>query len=444
MKYSYLNSDFTEEDIALLQLSLCDGIGPKLSYQLLEHFGGASEIFKIAKKLYGAMPSSLSGLGPDKLLQLQHGASFTEAVDLLKIHQKLRINMVNIHQPNYPYRIKEHHGAPLVLFYLGSPQWNQTHSIAVVGTRKPTQRGLSITQEILTNLSASISAPWMSVSGLALGIDAISHKTAVQLNIPNFGIVAHGLEQIYPRHHYRLTQEMIEQGGAVISEHPAYTKMHPNLFPRRNRLIAALCDALVIIESGTTGGSMVTAGIACHLSKEVFAIPGHPKDANSVGCNSLIQECMANLCTSADDIINKMNWKKQTNSIPALINKSSSTVAYSSQEIQKYPSKTKDMVQHPPTEEPNKETPVFIPNETHCANPDLAHLLPQQLKTNSLPTLTKPQLQVLEIIESGKSRMQDLTTALPYWSTAELISVIGQLQINGIIVRENSQQFKRV
>ena len=444
MKYSYLNTDLTEEDIALLQLSLCEGIGPKLSYQLLEYFGGASEIFKISKKLHGAMPSSLSGLSPDKLLQLQHGASFTEALDLLKIHQKLRINMVNIQQPNYPYRIKEHHGAPLVLFYMGSSQWNLTHSIAFVGTRKPTQRGLAFTQEIISTLSTSFHIPWMTVSGLALGIDAIAHKTSVQLKIPNFGVVAHGLEQIYPRHHHRLTQEIMEQGGAIISEHPAYTKMHPNLFPRRNRLIAALCDALVIIESGTTGGSMVTAGIAGHLNKEVFAVPGHPKDANSEGCNSLIQECMANLCTSADDIMNKMNWKNQPNSIPVLIKKSTSTVAINSREIQKFPSKTKDMVQHSLTEAPNKETPLLIPNETHCANPDLFHLRPQELKKNTLPTLTKPQLQVLEIIDSGKSRMQDLTSALPFWSTAELVSVISQLQINGIIVRENSQQFKRV
>jgi DNA processing protein len=444
MKYSYLNSDLTEEDIAVLQLSLCEGIGPKLSYQLLEQFGGALEIFKISKKLHGAMPGSLSGLSPDKLLQLQHGASFTEAIDLLKIHQKLRINMVNIHQPNYPYRIKEHHGAPLVLFYLGSSQWNPTHSIAIVGTRKPTQRGLSITQEILTNLSTSITAPWMTVSGLALGIDASSHKTSVQLKIPNFGVVAHGLEQIYPRHHYRLTQEMIEQGGAVISEHPAYTKMHPTLFPRRNRLIAALCDALVIIESGITGGSMVTAGIACHLNKEVFAVPGHPKDANSVGCNSLIQECMANLCISADDIINKMNWKNQPNSIPALIINSSTKNDNNSQVIQKYPAKTTDRVQYHLAEAPKNVSPFLVPNEIQSANPNQSRLHPQQIKTNSFPTLTKPQQQVLEIIDSGKSRMQDLTTALPFWSTAELVSVISQLQINGLIVRENSQQFKRV
>jgi DNA processing protein len=389
MNYSYLDSAILEEDIALLQLSLCDGIGPRLSYQLLDHFGSATELFKSVKHQNGPRPNSFIGLSPVKLLQLQQAARFTEALDLLKIHNKLSIGMVTINQPHYPQRIKEQNGAPLVLFHSGLPSWNTEKAISVVGTRKPTQRGLSITQEILTELHQTMTNPWITVSGLAIGIDAQAHRTSVELSIPTYAIVAHGLEQIYPRNHQRLANEIIQHGGAIISEHPAYTKMHPNLFPRRNRLIAAMSDALLIIESGTTGGSMVTAGIACHLNKEVFAIPGHPKDSNSTGCNSLIQECMANLCTSADDIISKMNW------IPTTIN------AQSRVEIKE------------------------ISNKSY-----------------NLPLLSPQEKEILHLITQGNSRLQDLSTVLTTWKTSEILTVISQLQISGLLVRESSQHFK--
>jgi len=389
MSYSYTNSDFSEEDIALLQLSLCDGIGPKLSYQLLEIAGSAKGLFQTVNNKSGAMPNSFLGLGPQKLLQLQQASSFAEAHDVLNIHQKLNIGMVTINHTLYPHRIKEQSGAPLVLFYQGSTAWNLEHSVAVVGTRKPSQRGLSITQEIVTNLQHHMPRPWYTVSGLAMGIDAMAHKSSVDLKIPSIGIVAHGLEQIYPRNHKRLTQEILEHGGAILSEHPAYTKMHPNLFPRRNRLVAALSDALLIVESGTSGGSMVTAGIACHLNKDVFAIPGHPKDSHSTGCNSLIQECMAHLCTSAEDILDKMNWHK--------------------------------------TEKPLSLETKQIKVESYA---------PNQNQFNA------QQREVLNLIDAGNSRIQDLTAALPFLSIAELLAITSQLQIQGILIREQNQEFR--
>lgn len=389
MEHTRPDIEFTEEDLALLQLSLCDGIGPKLSYQLLAHFGSGLELFRAVKSGIGSMPISFSGLAPQKLMQLQQASSLTEAKDTLKIHQKLRIQILSIHHPLYPTRIKEQNGAPLVLYCLGNPIWNASRSISVVGTRKPSKRGISITKEIITELKHKLTTDWISISGLALGIDAVAHKTSIEQDIPTIAVVAHGLEQIYPRNHQKLSQDICNNGGAILSEHPAYTKMHPTLFPRRNRLVAAMGDALLITESGTTGGSMVTAGIACHLNKEVFAVPGYPKDSLSAGCNSLIQECMAHLCCSGTDIINKMNW--------GFTAKDNST--------------------------------IHITNKTTD--------LPSKLQSE----LSKTQTEILGCIRLGINRLQDIAEAMPFCSTAEILSALIQLQLLGILVKENQQQF---
>lgn len=394
MKITRPNIDFNDEDIALLQLSLCDGIGPKLSYQLLEQFGSALEIFRAAKKDYrtsgaGAMPSCFFGLSPQKQLQLQQAASLIEASDTLNLHLKLQIQIVTINHPNYPSRIKEQQGAPLVLYYLGNPTWDLPYTLSIVGTRKPTQRGISTTKEIVADVNQQVAQSWCSVSGLAMGIDAVAHKSSLELNVPTVAVVAHGLEQVYPRNHLKLAQEICYNGGAIVSEHPAFTKMHPTLFPRRNRLVAALGDALLISESTTTGGSMVTAGIACHLNKEVFAIPGHPKDALSVGCNSLIQENMAHLCCSGWDIVNKMNWGI-------------------SQTIKNTKTNKHEISAPPPT---------------------------------SVAPLQKNELEILNCIQSGVNRLQDIAQAMPFCSTAEILSALTALQLSGILVKENQQRF---
>jgi DNA processing protein len=294
---------YNEESIAMMELSLCDGIGPVLGKHLLHHFGSAAAIFQATKKDW----DQIAGLSQKQAFQLHLSKEnhLKAAKNLAEIHVKMGISVTTINSNEYPYRLKELANGPLLIYCLGNNDLNAKRILGVVGTRKPSPHGIGLTKKLIEELSIyDISI----VSGLAYGVDIVAHQAALDLGIPNWAVLAHGLEQVYPVTHKQQALQMIESMGGLISDFPAHTKMHPDYFPKRNRIVAGLCDALLVIESGVKGGSMITASIAHGYSRDVFAVPGRPSDKPSEGCNFLIKSNMAQLVTCGKDIAEAMNW----------------------------------------------------------------------------------------------------------------------------------------
>lgn len=297
---------YCEETVAMMELSLCEGIGPVVGKHLIHHFGDAQRVFLATKSDWQDQAGINAKLSFQ--LQLSKDNGCKAARELAATHQKLGIRGTALHHPDYPYRLKELANAPLVLYSKGEIPWNGPRILGVVGTRKPTPQGAALTREWVEELQAfNVSI----VSGLAYGIDILAHKAALQANIPNWAVLAHGVDHIYPPPHQSTAESMIDHGGGLLSDFPANTKMHPDYFPKRNRIVAGLCDALLVIESGVKGGSMITASIAHGYNREIFAVPGRPSDSASSGCNFLIKQQMAHLTRDVDDIAEVMGWSRR-------------------------------------------------------------------------------------------------------------------------------------
>jgi DNA processing protein len=202
--------------------------------------------------------------------------------------------------------------APALLFYKGTANLNASKIVAIVGTRNNTEYGKHITEKLVKDLSAY---DVIIVSGLAYGIDAIAHKCSIKHDIPTVGVVGHGLDQIYPAAHGGLAKDMIKHGGGLLTEYKSTTPPDKHNFPGRNRIVAGISDATVLVETGIKGGSMITAEIADSYNRDVFAVPGKVTDAKSEGCNHLIKTNKAVLLTEASELISIMGWedKKITN-----------------------------------------------------------------------------------------------------------------------------------
>jgi DNA processing protein len=208
----------------------------------------------------------------------------------------------------YPYRLSECHDAPVMLYMLGDADWDANRFLSMVGTRTPTTYGLSFCDSVIENLSIYFDDINI-VSGLAFGIDAASHKAAINHNLPTTAVIAHGLQMIYPAQHRSLAASIIETGGAIVTEYPSGEKPYKQRFLERNRIVAGLSDATVVVESDLKGGAMSTANIAFGYNREVFALPGRASDSMSSGCNHLIKRSKAQLVCNASDIMESMNWK---------------------------------------------------------------------------------------------------------------------------------------
>jgi DNA processing protein len=193
----------------------------------------------------------------------------------------------------------------MLLFYRGNASLNAQTMVAVVGTRKNTDYGARATEQLIEGLQGQ--KDLLIVSGLAYGIDAIAHRKSLQQGLPTVGVVAHGLDMLYPAAHKSLAREMTLHGG-VLTEFPSATKMHPTLFPLRNRIVAGLCDVTVVVESDEKGGAMITGYVAASYNREVAAFPGRVFDAKSGGPNKLIWKNIASLITGAQDLLDVMGW----------------------------------------------------------------------------------------------------------------------------------------
>lgn len=295
----------TDQDELLYALALnqIPQIGPVQAKLLIEFFGNFSSIFSSSKTILENIP----GIGTIRAKNILAFSNFSDIKEQIKLHKKYSVNTLLYTSPLYPYRLKHCDDAPIVLYYRGNISLNKEKIISIVGTRKPTEQGRQLVRTILEEMKHV--SP-IVLSGLAYGIDYQAHKTAVDLGLSTIGVLANGLHTIYPGVHTSLAREMMQQGG-LITEFNIGIKPDRQNFPKRNRLVAGMCDAILVVETDRKGGSMITAEIAASYNRDIFAVPGRVSDSQSRGCNELIKDNKARLTVSAQDILDYMNWQSE-------------------------------------------------------------------------------------------------------------------------------------
>lgn len=291
-----------------LALTQVPNIGYVHTRTLVQHFGSASAVFAAKQSLL----EKIEGVGSVRAGSIKSFNKFKEAEVEIKFIEKYKIHPLFITDEAYPKRLLHCYDAPALLFYKGTANLNASKIVAIVGTRNNTDYGKHITEKLVKDLSAY---DVVIVSGLAYGIDAIAHKCSIKHDIPTVGVVGHGLDQIYPAAHGGLAKDMIKHGGGLLTEYKSKTPPDKHNFPGRNRIVAGISDATVLIETGIKGGSMITAEIADSYNRDVFAVPGKVTDSKSEGCNHLVKTNKAVLLTQASELIEIMGWeeKKITN-----------------------------------------------------------------------------------------------------------------------------------
>lgn len=234
----------------------------------------------------------------------------------LNFIQKHDIQSCAIHQVHYPDRLLQIPDPPTLLFIKGSKDFNLPHLISIVGSRKHTIQVRRVIQELLeglTHLKMGV------ISGMALGVDGIAHEQAIVHKIPTWGVLAHGLDQIYPPEHRQLAVKMLDQGG-LLTEYRKETVPLPFCFPKRNRIVAGMSDATIVVETDLKGGSMITANLAFDYNREVFAVPGKIHDPKSTGCLLLIKNKKASVYHDPIQLLEDLAWplppKQNPSSIP--------------------------------------------------------------------------------------------------------------------------------
>lgn len=291
----------SSENIFEVALSVYSGLGPRQVRGLLQSYGSAELVFQAGKRSL----LRIQGLGPARINRLLQPEALRMAELAVKNCKKEGIQILSINHVRYPNRLKECIDAPIVLFEKGQSPLNNARVLAVVGTRSATPNGQRITEQFVAQISGK--HPVLIVSGLAYGIDGAAHRQAVQSGIPTVGVLAHGLDKIYPAEHHRLAMRMLDN-GSLISEFPPYTKLIKENFPRRNRIIAGLADAVLVVEASKSGGALITAEMALAYHREVFAVPGRVNDPYSEGCLELIRQNKAGLVHRPSDLVEAMNW----------------------------------------------------------------------------------------------------------------------------------------
>lgn len=292
-----------------LALSLVPGIGNVVARALVNDLGGVEEVFRARKK--DLVRTHRVGLRTAELLL--NSETFRRAEEELAFMERNNIRLYFFNEPGYPVRLRQCHDAPLLLFAKGPADLNKKRVVSVVGTRNSTGYGKELVQELVGGLN---SLDVLVVSGLAYGIDSKVHRVCLKYDVPTVGVLGHGLDRIYPAQNRATAEKMLEKGG-WLSEFPSGTVPDRENFPKRNRIIAGMADATVVVEAGITGGALITADLANSYDREVFAYPGNVGNEYSSGCNLLISSQRAHLVTCAEDIIFLMGWNAAKGKPPA-------------------------------------------------------------------------------------------------------------------------------
>jgi len=291
-----------------LALGKIPGIGPVYTRRLLHHFGTPSAIFHASISTL----EKVFTLGSKRANDIARFTGFPALEKELAFIEKYSIRPLFITDRDYPQRLLRCPDAPILLFFKGPADLNASKIIAIIGTRSPSEYGRQATERLIREI-ASIPGV-LIISGLAYGIDAIAHQAALQYQLPTVGVLGHGLDQLYPREHTRLAKNMLREGG-LLTKFTIGTKPDTYNFPIRNRIVAGMSDAVIVTETRTRGGSLLTAENALVYHRKVFAVPGRINDERSSGCNALIREGKARLLAGVADLQEHMGLEQPTPSI---------------------------------------------------------------------------------------------------------------------------------
>jgi DNA processing protein len=290
-----------EDLIYQIGLSLTPNIGPVIGKTMIAYSGSAKAVFDSSVATLAKIPS----IGSTTASLIKKDILKTAEKEVEEC-QKRKISILSYTDDLYPQRLKHINSNPLVLYKLGSGSLNPHRSVSVVGTRTPTVNGKIHTEKIVEDFKELGTTV---VSGFAYGVDSICHKKCVEKDIPTIAVLGNGLDKIYPSENRELFYKILENTqSAILSEFPLGTGPDRPNFPMRNRIIAAISDATIVVESKVRGGSMITAEYANEFNKDVFAIPGRTNDSYSMGCNALIKKHKAHLFESVNDLIYIMRW----------------------------------------------------------------------------------------------------------------------------------------
>ncbi|MBL7858321.1 MAG: DNA-protecting protein DprA [Cyclobacteriaceae bacterium] len=289
--------------LSFLALHFIPGVGDYLLKQLISYCGSAEKVFTTPKGKLLKIP----GVGNVTATAILQGKTFNDAENEIKKANRDGVNIIFYTDPNYPSRLKQLHDAPSLLYCKGNIDFENPKAIGIVGTRESTTYGKERVEEFVRDL---IPHEALIISGLAYGIDIHAHKQAVKNHLPTIGVMGSGIDIVYPGAHLETAKKMMELGG-LVTENAFGTKPDAHNFPARNRIIAGLCDALIVVEAAVKGGALITADIANSYNKDVFAFPGNIGQSHSAGCNNLIKANKAHLITSVKDLQYIMNWDIQ-------------------------------------------------------------------------------------------------------------------------------------
>lgn len=285
--------------IALLEIK---GIGVISARNLIQSMGSAKAIFEEKPSIL----AKVSGIGTTTITAIKNKSSFDLAESEIRFVEKNDITPLAFYDPDYPKRLIDCIDAPLLLYYKGNANLNTHKTISVIGTRNATDYGRSATEKFIEDLSDKYPEA-LIISGLAYGIDIYAHREAIKTRMSTVGVLAHGLDRIYPSTHRKTAVEMVSNGG-LLTEYKSGTNPDRQNFVMRNRIVAGMCDALVVVESAERGGALITAEIANSYDRDVFAFPGRSNDIYSQGCNRLINKNKAALIQNASDFEEMMGW----------------------------------------------------------------------------------------------------------------------------------------
>jgi len=286
-----------------IALSRMTGFSPQTALLLYRTLGSSEAVYAHRHDIGDVVP----GCSPTLVEAMKHwDDALKRAAAEMEFVGKHHISVLTMTDDGYPSRLRECPDAPVVLYYTGSGDLNRQRVIAIVGTRHATAYGNDLTQRFLGRLK-ELCPDVLVVSGLAYGIDICAHRQSLAVGYDTVGVLAHGLDTIYPARHRETAVQMVSHGG-LLTEYMSQTEPLPNNFRQRNRIVAGMSDATVVVESAAKGGALITARIAGEYGRDVIAFPGPVGAPYSEGCNNLVRDNRAALITSADDFVALLGW----------------------------------------------------------------------------------------------------------------------------------------
>ncbi len=286
-----------------IALTLIPGVGDKIAKTLIAHCGGARAVFTEKRSVLEKIP----GIGSSASKNITGQEVLGRAEAELRFIESKDVKPLFYLDQDYPRRLKMCEDGPLMLYYRGNANLNKQQVVAIVGTRNATEYGKGFCEKFIEELK--VYNP-LIISGLAYGIDIWAHKQALKNGLPTVAVLAHGHDRIYPSTHKSVAMDMLENGG-LLTDYLSETNPDRENFPKRNRIVAGISDAVVVVEAARKGGALITAEIANSYNRDVFAVPGNLGNSFSEGCNLLIKQNKAALITSADDLKYILGWEEQ-------------------------------------------------------------------------------------------------------------------------------------